>query len=226
MLMIMVLMVMMADEKHDDIFFFGTSQSYGTLVATNFQCLSVRRILGMLRSVAFFACCCSGFLQLCELGFFPVVEDHPHEASSASADVDKAVVLPFQATMAGCHSEPVGLLSQLVVSVLSQDFLLLPIQFFVVLLQALQHCAPSQPSSSFLGFADFFLCFWSSLSPGILSDICAFVYLCIYIFVFLCICIFVFLCICILVCLCISVFVYSHFILTFGTYMVHYTFPL
>ena len=164
MLMIMVLMVMMADENHDDMFYSVPPNRTAHSSRPTSSAFSVRRILSKLRSVAFFACCFSGFLELCELRFFPVVEDHPHEASSASADVDETVVLPFQATMAGCHSEPVGLLSQLVVSVLSQDFLLLPIQFFVVLLQALQHCAPSQPSSSFLGFADFFLFFWSSLS--------------------------------------------------------------
>ena len=67
--------------------------------------------------------------EICEVGWLPIVQHSPHEASSASTDVHEGVVLLFQATMAGDHSEPVGLPSQLSALVLLQDSQLLRIEW-------------------------------------------------------------------------------------------------
>ena len=63
--------------------------------------------------------------ELCEVGGLPIVQHSPHEASSASTNVHEGVVLLFQAAMAGDHSQPVGLPSQLSALVLFQNLQLL-----------------------------------------------------------------------------------------------------
>ena len=78
-------------------------------------------------------CEAEGSLKFCDVWRLPVVEDNSHEASGASTDVHEAVVLPFQATMAGYHSEPVGFPSQLSALVLSQDLQLLRSELFFAL---------------------------------------------------------------------------------------------
>ena len=67
--------------------------------------------------------------EICEVGWLPIVQHSPHEASSASTDVHEGVVLLFQATMAGDHSELVGLPSQLSALVLLQDSQLLRMEW-------------------------------------------------------------------------------------------------
>ena len=48
-------------------------------------------------------------LELTYIGWDPIVEDNPEESSSAATDVDIASVGSFESTMAGLHSESVGL---------------------------------------------------------------------------------------------------------------------
>ena len=136
----MLMMVMMADEKHDDIFFSippnRTAQS-----SRNLQCLLLRRMCSKLRSVAVssstiltklpvpfaaqnpwqakkrrrFACCCSGFIGTLRARVAP----------NRRAPPARRCRLSFRATMAGDDSEPAGFFSQLSALVLAQDFLLL-----------------------------------------------------------------------------------------------------
>ena len=67
--------------------------------------------------------------EICSVGWLPIVQHSPHEASSASTDVHEGVVLLFQVTMAGYLSEPDGLPSQLSASVISQDSQLISMEW-------------------------------------------------------------------------------------------------
>jgi hypothetical protein len=89
---------------------------------------SVAVICGKLRSVAVSPYVHRLSCEFIKVGWLPIRQHSPHEASSASADVHEGVVLPFQATMAGFHGDVVGLPSQLSASVILQDSLLLSIE--------------------------------------------------------------------------------------------------
>ena len=89
----------------------------------------LRNVAGFLRNLRFGICEDLVSFEICEVGWLPIVQHSPHEASGASTDVHEGVVVISQATMAEGHSERVGLLSQFSALVRSQDSLLLRIEW-------------------------------------------------------------------------------------------------